>query len=931
MLKLAKHNSRLVSAIAFAVSVATISGCDSKSADQYVQSAQTHRSNGEISAAIIDLKNALQKDPKNQAARLLLARLFLDRSDPAGAEAEIQRAREEGADKVSTAKPLAEAELLLGKPDAALKEADPSFGTTPEQKAGLFAMRGLALMELGQAEDARQALEAGLKEDPHSVDVLSAMARQALGAHDLQTARDRLAEAQKEDPKNPSLFSLQGAIAFATGDYAASEQAYQNMLDAAKWNFSARLGLARAQIARSKLKDAETTLGVVLKAAPNEPNANYLAALAAYQEGNYADAQTRIQRTLAVSKNFPPAILLAGAANYGMKQYEIANTYLSQYVYLVPQNVQARKLLASVQIMLGHSSDAVKTLSPAVSETSNDVQLLGIIGVASAQNGDLTAASRYLSEAVAQQPDNASLRTQLGVTKVALGDTEAGIDELEQAAQQDPEALRPEVALFAAYLRNKQYDKALEIAERLQKKYPDKPIGFDFAGAAYLGKDQRDAANTALLKARELHPGDPFACRALANLALQAGNVDATIQYTQEILKANPKDMQAYIDLAALQANQGHVDQMQATLGDAIKQDPDNISPRLALARFFLLTGKYREALDSVNPALVKNPNSAPLLEVVGRAQMGLKNVDAATSAFRTLVEAKPDAGASHRYLAEAYAATGEMDQAFAEASKAVELDPKDSLAKIMLTRMDMAKQDYAGADKLTHELAEDLPKDANVAQLQGDVAMAQGHVQDAIAAFQRGISLTDNAFFRTRLAEAQMQAGQPAEAEKTLLPWIEAHPDDAAARLTLGDIYLAANRGADAKAQYTAILQKNPNDAIAENNLAWVLFQEGQTDDALKHAHRAAELAPDSSQVLDTLGVVLLKNRKSNEALDALKKAANATPNPGPDVRFHLAQALVATGAKDDARESLRALLGTGEQFKERAQAQKLLDDLGS
>ena len=679
------------------------------------------------------------------------------------------------------------------------------------------------------------------------------------------------------------------------------------------------------------MKDAQTTLGVVLKAAPNEPSANYLAALASYQEGNYADAQSHIQRTLAASKNFPPAILLAGATDYGLKQYETANSYLSQYVYLVPQNLQARKLLASVQIMLGHSSDAVKTLSTAVSQTSNDVQLLGIIGVASAQNGDLTAASRYLGEAVAQQPDNAALRTQLGVTKVALGDTDAGIDELEKAAQEDPDALRPEVALFAAYMRGKEYDKALEIGEHLQKKYPDKPIGFDFAGAAYMAKEQRDPANTALLKARELRPGDPFASRALANLAIQDGKTDAAVQYTQEILKANPKDMQAYIDIAAMQAKQGHVDQMQATLGDAIKQDPDNIAPRLALARYMLLTGKYREALDFVNPALVKNPNDAALLEVVGRAQMGLKNVDAATSAFRTLVEAKPDAAPSHRYLAEAYAATGEMSQAFDEASKAVQLDPHDSLAKIMLTRMDVAKQDYAAADKLTHELAEDLPKEPNVAQLQGDVAMAQGHVQDAIAAFQRGILLTDNTFFRTRLAEAQMQAGHPDDAEKTLLPWIEAHPDDATARLALGDIYLAANRGADAKAQYTAILQKNPNDAVAENNLAWILFQEGQTDDALKHAHRAVELAPDSAQVLVTLGVVLLKNGKSSEALDTVKKAANATPNPGPDVRFHLAQALVATGAKDDARENLKALLGTGQQFKERAQAQKLLEDLGS
>src|SRR5215469_4134583 len=76
-----------------------LAGCDqAKTADDYIKSAQEQRAAGDISSAIADLKNALQQDPKNLPARVLLAQYYLDLPDPIGAEAALRRAREDGAD-----------------------------------------------------------------------------------------------------------------------------------------------------------------------------------------------------------------------------------------------------------------------------------------------------------------------------------------------------------------------------------------------------------------------------------------------------------------------------------------------------------------------------------------------------------------------------------------------------------------------------------------------------------------------------------------------------------------------------------------------------------------------------------------------------------------------------------------------------------------
>src|SRR6185312_10727030 len=137
------------------------------------------------------------------------------------------------------------------------------------------------------------------------------------------------------------------------------------------------------QIGEGKSQDANAHLAVVLKVAPTDVRANYLRALSAYRENDYVTAQSYAQRALNAARNFLPAVLLSGASSYALHQYEQANVAVGQYVLRVPQDVSARKLLAAIQIALGHSGDAVATLSSSVRRHPSDAQHLAMIGAAS--------------------------------------------------------------------------------------------------------------------------------------------------------------------------------------------------------------------------------------------------------------------------------------------------------------------------------------------------------------------------------------------------------------------------------------------------------------------------------------------------------------------------------------------------------------------
>jgi Flp pilus assembly protein TadD, contains TPR repeats len=75
-----------------ALGTAVLGGCGSKDAASFVASAKGYVAKGNYSAAIIEVKNALQKDSNNGEARTLLAASLLETGDPAGAEAEVRKA-----------------------------------------------------------------------------------------------------------------------------------------------------------------------------------------------------------------------------------------------------------------------------------------------------------------------------------------------------------------------------------------------------------------------------------------------------------------------------------------------------------------------------------------------------------------------------------------------------------------------------------------------------------------------------------------------------------------------------------------------------------------------------------------------------------------------------------------------------------------------
>lgn len=913
-----------------------------ESVPELLTDARTLRDRGDYAASVIKLNTVLSADPRNIEARLAAAQIDLDLHEDHAALGIVLRAREKGATDLQIGGLLAEAELATRRYDDVVKTTEsPSNDLPPQLRASLLAYRAQALGALGDPQAAHEAIDSSLAVDPHSTDARIAAARQAIADGNWQAARDQIALADKVPsvPTQRAFDQVRGDIEFAAQDYDKAARIYQALLDKQPWNQLARTDLAASLLAENKLAEAAAPLDAVLNDPdladiPKDPILSHIRAVIAYRQKNYQLAKAYAEEVVARVPSFEPARLIAGACDYALHNYEEAYYYMSPYVSAVPANLLARELLAEIDLQLNRPAEAAKILAPVKGAATGNVDLLTLIGQAAARSGDVTDANRYLRLALEGRPDDARLRLALGQTEMAAGASKIGIEDLELAAKADPGTLGPLVSLFLAYLKVRDYDKALAAAKQVEAAQPTATTGYLLLSAVYLAQGKPEEAQAALMKARELHPGDINANGNLAKLMIAEGKLGLAAQYYDEILKSNPTSIETYIALAELYIKINEPAKAEATLARGESANPGNLAIASILAHLQLAQGKPQDAMNLAKGALKNSPLAPPLLDVLGRAQLALGQREAAVSTFRDLVNTSPQAAWAHTDLATAYLslytpASPQWDSVN-EATEAVKLAPNDKAANLVLAQALMLHGRYVEARDAVNALKRLGEHDLTVIELDGLISRAEGHLADAAAAFAQAIKVKDTGLDRERLADLQIKLGQKDAAIKTLIDGIVGlHGDDVDLRKRLAVLYVAADKLEDAAAQYQDIVSRDPKNAGAQNDLAWVLLHLGHQHDALDHAQIAVGLAPDSADALDTLGAALLANGDPNKAIPELDRAWQASSHRA-DVGLHLAQALAGTGRKSEAVELLHGLLESSEPFKQRTDAQQLLQQLG-
>jgi len=915
---------RLVSAL-FAVFL--IAAC-SKPVDKYIASAKSHQAKGQDREAAIELKNALAAEPDSAEANFLLGRLLLKVGNPLDAQHALRNALKFGRAPEEVLPLLGEALLEMEKFGDALDALKVGAELDRGTMARLAVLRGRAYLGQGALLDARTQFQ--LAKADLAREATLGFVRLALAANDRKEATALIDELLAGDPNQADAWTIRGDMLRADGRTEEALKAFRKASEVAPDHVVALLGEAVVLLTTGNVEGAKKLVSRADRIAPLKPMLEFVQALLAYHEKRLEDARAALQRLLDVVPTYAPGLMLAGALNYSTEQFELAQNAYTAFLTHDPGNLYARRMLGATLLAKGQPKLAAQTLDPVVG-SSSDPALLATAGRAHLTMGRVNRATELMRRAVALAPANPDLRTSLGLTYLFANSRAQAIAEFESAISLGPDNARPDHALTMVLLGDKQFEKAERVAAGAESRLKGRPEGLMLRGAVQLARKNDAAAKPFFERALKLSPTFLPAAEALADIEARESKPDALRRRVEAVLDRDPKNVGALLILARLDMQEGRGDKAVAAVRQVLTQHPRSLQALLILAQTQLGAGKVQDAIISARRASEEHPWDTRAIDLLADAQLAANDNEAALGTLNSLAGMRPGDIDVQVRIAALQASMGDPRSAVSRLQAVLRQDKRNVRAQSMLAEIYMGMKRVDDALVIARDIQKQHPKAAQGYRLEGEILLAtRGSANQAVKSFEQAARIEQSGPILVGLHKARTTAsGQPAPT-RALHDWLRQNPSDFEVQRYLADFYNSSGQYKEAIAEYSALTARTTADFGIHNNFAWALLQVGDHAKAQHFAELAVKARPHDPLIMDTLGNVMLARGRASEAVQILLQASAKAPD-NPEIRYHLAEALVAVGDVGRARKELQALLSAQRPFARAEEARGLLRKLGS
>jgi putative PEP-CTERM system TPR-repeat lipoprotein len=896
-----------------------------KSPEDHLKAGIALHKSGDFKGAEIELKNILQAEPDNGEARYMLGRIQFANGNHQAADKELRKARELGVKDADLAPLHARTLLMLNQPRRLLDEINTGESEKPETNAEIMALRARAYLALNDSIAAEDELANADALLPGHAETLVSRAFMALARNNPEDALALVDQALAKTEQRAEIWVMKGDLLRVLKRDAEALTAYAKAIALEAGNIPARLASAQLHLEASALEKAEADLKALAKVAPNNVMGRYLEAFIEFRRARFAEADAKLVDVLRTAPNFLPAHLLAGAVKLATGNREAAKMHLDKVLGAAPQHPLARKLMAATLANLGDVDQARKILS-SFEGAGKDPIVDSLQGELALRQGDYALARKHFEKMDASAAQSPKFFTELAASRMGTGDQAGAIAALTKAAELDTASAKPDVLLVLAHMKEKRYDEASRVIDKLEKERPDDPLVQNLRGAIFIAREDKTQARASFGKALQMKPGYFPAASNLALLDMMDKDFKAARSRFEQLLKSAPNESRAWLALAALDAREKNDAAYLKNLEQAKKADGKNIQPHNLLARYWLgkkdggkAVAAAREGLDATG--------RIEFQELIGLAQLLQKDQASALASFTRWAEGSPANPMAHFRMAQMQIEAKDHAGALKSLEKAISLRP-DFVEATQGKALVLGKLGRgAEAIKLAREMQAAKPKAAAGYLTEAEVLLLDKKYSEAGKLFVKAANAAGQGQWLARAYQAYAAAGQSTEGENQLAQWLKAHPDDAQVRHLLATTHLNARRLQDSAEQYRVLVRGNPKDLVAYNNLAWLL---GELKDptAIAISEQAFKLNPENPAIMDTLGWNLINMGQSQRGLDMLRKALSRAPD-ALEIHWHLASALVKTGDRAQGRKELEKLLEKGRSFPQETEARKLLESL--
>ena len=908
-------------------------------AEDLLAGARSSMLQGHFREAEIQLKKALQQNPRDPAARFQLAQLDLDLTNFTGAEAEVRRAMADGYERAPAVALLARTYLYSQRHKEMIPEMDAIASdpaSTNQVKAVAISSKAIAMAATDRKTEAARTLAAAKAADPKSAYPWLAEEEIARTAGDMAKATAAVREASTIDPANIEVLTRLGRDREITDDRAGARAAYESVLAISPSNAVARLGIIGLTIRANDVDEAQRLVTKYIQESPDDQRGMYFDAILASKASEWPRANADLARSVGVIAALPTGYLLLAIVKDAVNQPDQAWEAIRKYAARKPDDNEIGGYLARYAEKAGHPDAARQAIADAVKSGNAGPQTLNVAATLAMRSGRMSEAVALFQQALTKDPTNTRTMDHLADAQIAIGDTAGAVDTLDRSTTVDPKQEDAQIKLIYA----------LSATGRMREART--------ALATYAARPDASAEKAAILE---------------ATIDADEKNPTAAKKAIEAFLVGKPDSMAALSTLARLQVGTGEEDAAAGTMRRMLSFQPKNHDVAVSLAQLLNKQKKPADAqavLDRTQAEADNAPQSALLLATValnqGRPKDAISMLDRAKAPDRAKPEAGPMGVAMTTLRSQAQQANGDDAAAIATQQKALAAMPSDDRTRLRLVGLLVKAKDFKAARKVMQDGLDQKPHDRTL--IEADVKLYELDGKDAAMAeadrlIAAGMYVPEARIVKAELldsmnrhgdattlydgmlraspthqvvmtaATSSIAAGDLERATTILHAWTEANPDDLDAIRTEANIYMRLGRYAEAKTKLDAALSVEPNDAPTINNLAWAEMRLGNGDGALMMARRAFKAAPNphTADTLAWMQTVSLKpgEKPSDETVALARRATEMLPDAA-GVRYHTGAILMRAGDTDEGRKMVQAAIATTQQFDGLEDAKKLV-----
>lgn len=525
-----------------AVAALALGGCSGAQVryQGYLERGEQFLAQGNLPAAGVELRNALQIEPKSAAAMYDLGRVLEQEGDLRQAAGFFQAAIDAQPDDTKARADLGTIYCIAGASRKALATVAPALARHPGDP-DLLTVRAAAERGLKEHDAAMADVERAVRLAPANENAVALLAMLEKQDGRLDQALALVSGAVTRAPGSVNLRKLLASLYVASAQFAPAEMQMTALVALRPRDLPLRLGLANLYLKAGNRIAAEAALQAAVKACPQDDDAKLALADFVAASRSAADGQRILLGYLAQKADDDK--LRFGVAMLDERAGSAAEA-IATYRQIVRRSgsgaeaLAARERIAGIEASEGQYPVALQTIKEILTANPTDDNALILRADIALRQHDPATAIQDLRAVLRDEPDSLTLERLLTHAYIAKGDMALAEATLRSAMSAHQADIPTRLDLAALLAQSRRSDEAAALLQATARQAPDDPRPLIALARLDAGRGDTAGALEAYDQAWKLAPSLPQLTVEAAAFEEKAGRVGEAIAHYQALYES---------------------------------------------------------------------------------------------------------------------------------------------------------------------------------------------------------------------------------------------------------------------------------------------------------------------------------------------------------------------------------------------------------